>query len=156
VKLAIPVIGPLIRKMTAARFARSFAALYGAGVPIASALGMSGEASGNHLLEQRSRVMVPALERGVPLSRAMDASGFFPPMFIGMISTGESTGNLDQMLDKAADFYEEEARHATTQLVVILGVVLLIVAAILVAIKMISFYSGLFSGIFNAAGGGGE
>jgi type IV pilus assembly protein PilC len=155
VKLAVPVIGPLVRKMAAARFARSLAALYGAGVPIASALAMSGEASGNYLLEQHSLRMVPALERGVSISQALQATGFFPPMFTGMLATGESTGNLDTMMDKAADFYEEEASHATTQLVVILGVVLLVLVGIFVAIKLISFYSGMLGGIIEGAGGAG-
>lgn len=155
IKLAVPVIGPLVRKMAAARFARSLAALYGAGVPIHVALSMAGETAGNHVLEQRSRVAVPALERGLPIARAIEATGFFPPMFIGMVSTGETTGNLDVMLDKAADFYEEESTHATTQLVVIMGVVVLIFVAILVAMKMLNFYAGLFNGIMNATGAAG-
>jgi type IV pilus assembly protein PilC len=155
VKLAFPVIGKLIRKLAAARFARSLAALYGAGVPITSAVTMSGEASGHYVLESRSRMMGPALERGVSLARTLEASGFFPPMFIGMVQTGETTGNLDGMLDKAADFYEEEAAHATTQLVVTLGVLLLITVAILVAIKLISFYTGMLGNLFNTVGGAG-
>jgi type IV pilus assembly protein PilC len=160
VKLAFPVVGKLIRKMAVARFARSFAALYGAGVPIASALAMSGEASGNYVLEQQSRRIVPALERGMPIAQVLEATRFFPPMFTGMVATGESTGSLDTMLDKAADFYEEEASHATQQLVVTLGVVLLIIVAIFVAIKVISFYAGYIGGIMNnageGAGGGGD
>lgn len=156
VKLFFPVVGKLIRKMAVARFARSFASLYGAGVPIASALAMSGEASGNYVLEQQSLRMVPALERGVSIAQTLEASRFFPGMFTGMVATGESTGNLDTMLDKAADFYEEEAAHATQQLVVMLGVALLIIVAIFVAIKVVGFYAGMFNNAFNAAGGGGE
>jgi type IV pilus assembly protein PilC len=155
VKLAFPVIGKLIRKLAAARFARSLAALYGAGVPIMTAVTMSGEASGHYVLETRSRAMGPALERGVSLAQTLEASGFFPPMFIGMVRTGETTGNLDGMLDKAADFYEEEAAHATTQLVVTMGVVLLVVVAILVAIKLIGFYTGMLGEAFKAAGSAG-
>lgn len=154
-KLAIPLIGKLVRKMTVARFSRSFAALYGAGVPIGSALAMSGEACGNYVLEQQSLRMVPALERGVSIAQTLEASRFFPPMFTGMVSTGESTGNLDTMLDKAADFYEEEAAHAMQQLVVILGVVLLIIVAIFVAIKVATFYMSLFNGQMNVVGGDG-
>jgi len=156
VKLAIPVLGKLIRKMAVARFARSFAALYGAGVPIASALAMSGEAAGNYSLEQMSLRMVPALERGVSLSQTLEASRFFPPMFLGMVATGESSGNLDGMLAKAADFYDEESSHAVQQLVVILGVVLLLAVGILVAFKIFSFYAGLFNASFQGAGGGAD
>ena len=159
VKLAIPVIGPLVRKIAVARFARTLAALYGAGVPIASALGMAGEACGNAVLERQSRMMVPALERGTSIAQALSASGFFPPMVTGMVSTGETSGNLDTMLDKAADFYENEAMHATVQIVVILGVLLLLIMAIMIAIKVIGFYSGLYGSIqtsVSGAAGGGE
>jgi type IV pilus assembly protein PilC len=155
IKLAVPVIGPLVRKMAVARFARGLAALYGAGVALPAGIAMSGEASGNYLLERASERMVPGLERGVSVAQVLSASRFFPPMFLGMVATGESTGNLDEMLDKAADFYEEESKHAATQLVVILGVVALIVMAILVLIKLVAFYAGLFGGIMDAAGGGG-
>lgn len=154
VKLALPVVGKLIRKMAVARFARSFAALYGAGVPIAAALAMSGEAAGNYSLEQLTLRMVPALERGVSISQALEASRFFPPMFLGMVATGESSGNLDGMLEKAADFYDEESSHAVQQLVVILGVVLLLAVAVLVAFKIFSFYAGLFNASFQGAGEG--
>jgi type IV pilus assembly protein PilC len=153
IKLMIPVTGNLVRKMTIARFARTLAALYGAGVPIMSSVSLAGESSGNHVLESASYGMSSALERGVPMSQALSATGFFPPMFLGMVSTGESTGNLDQMLNKAADFYEEEAKHATLQLVVILGVLLLLVMAVLIAIKIIGFYTGFYGGQAGAASG---
>jgi type II secretory pathway component PulF len=134
VKLAIPITGPLVRKIVAARFARTLAALYGAGVPIATAVTVAGDACGNSVLEGAAQRMGPAMERGVSISGAIAASGFFPPMFNGMVATGEQTGSLDQTLDKAADFYEEEAMHATVQLVVIMGVLLLLVMAIMIGI----------------------
>jgi type IV pilus assembly protein PilC len=153
VKLAIPVIGPLVRKMAVARFARALAALYGAGVSLSAGTAMAGEASGNHLLELQAQRISLALERGVSIEQALDATRFFPRMFTGMVATGESTGNLDNMLDKAADFYEQEGAHAVTQLVVILGVVLLIGVAILVLFKLISFYTGMIGGIMTGAVG---
>ena len=152
-KLMIPITGNLVRKMTIARFSRTLAALYGAGVPIMTATTLAGESSGNHVLESASYGMSSALERGVPMSQALSATGFFPAMFRGMVSTGESTGNLDQMLEKAADFYEEEAKHATLQLVVILGVLLLLVMAVLIALKIIGFYTSFYGGQVGAASG---
>jgi type IV pilus assembly protein PilC len=154
VKLLIPFVGGLVRKLAIARFARTLAALYSSGVPIASATGLAGETSGNHVLERHSERMVPAIERGMPLSQTMLASGFFPGMFVGMVQTGETSGNLDDILNKAADFYEEEALHATIQLTVILGVVLLLVMGVLIAIRIIGFYTGYFQGVFGGAGGG--
>ncbi|HEU4751608.1 MAG TPA: type II secretion system F family protein, partial [Armatimonadota bacterium] len=132
VKLAVPIIGTVVRKLAAARFARTLAALYGAGVPIASALAVAGESCGHYVLEQSIARSVAAVEHGTPVAQVLEATHFFPPMFTGMVRTGETSGNLDTMLDKAADFYDHEASHATTQLVVILGVVLLICVAILV------------------------
>ncbi len=156
VKLVIPVIGPLLRKMTIARFARTLAALYSAGVPISTALETSGQACGSAVMERHARVMVPGLERGFKISEVLANSRFFPPMFLGMVSTGESSGNLDQMLTKAAEFYDEESRHATLQLVVILGVVLLLIMAIIIAVQVIGAYTSFYRGIGAAAGGGGE
>ena len=92
--------------------------------------------------------MVPAVEHGGNISAALGAAGFFQPMFLGMVSTGETSGNLDESLEKAADFYEQEAMHATVQLVLILSVALLLLMGIIIAIKVISFYSGA-SGIYN-------
>jgi type IV pilus assembly protein PilC len=145
VKMVLPVIGPLVRKLAVARFARSLAALYGAGVPIASSLAMSGESCGNTILERASLRMVPAVERGLSIAQALTAANVFQPMFLGMVSTGETSGNLDDSLNKAAEFYEEEAMHATVQLVVILGVVLLLVMAIVIGAKVVSFYGAHYS-----------
>jgi type IV pilus assembly protein PilC len=154
IKLLIPIIGGLVRKLAVGRFARTLAALYGAGVPIASALAMAGESSGNSVLEKACARMVPAVERGVSVAQAMGASGFFQPMVLGMVSTGETSGNMDVMLDKAADFYEEEGRHSITQLVVILGVLLLLLMALVIAIQVISFYGGFYAGGAQGAAGG--
>jgi len=154
VKLMIPLIGPLVRKLAMARFARTLAALYSSGVSIASATALAGETSGNNVLERHSARMVPAMERGMPLSQTMLASGFFPGMFVGMVQTGETSGNLDEILNKAADFYEEEALHATIQLTVVLGVLLLLIMAVIIAIRIIGFYTGYFQGVFQGAGGG--
>lgn len=155
VKLALPVIGPMVRKLAVARFARTLAALYGAGVPIRSALAMAGETCGNTVLENASLRMVPAVEHGLSISQALAAANVFQPMFLGMVATGESSGNLDESLDKAAEFYEAEAMHTTIQLVVILGVVLLILMGILIGMKVIQFWTGKYAPSTGVTGGGG-
>lgn len=156
VKMAFPGIGKVVRKLAAARFARTLAALYGAGVALPAAVEMSAEASGNHLLERAARKMVPALQAGTPLHRVLESTGFFPPIFLGMVATGETTGNLDGMLDKVAEAYDSESVHAMAQMVVILGVGVLIAVAIMVLFKLISFYVGMVGSAFEAAGGIGE
>ena len=84
------------------------------------------------------------------LTQGLIATGFFPPMVTGMIATGEQTGDLDSMLDKVAEYYENESTHAALQLVVILGVVLLLIVAVLVFMKVASFYMGLYGGLSGA------
>jgi type IV pilus assembly protein PilC len=155
-KLMIPVVGGLVRKLVVARFARTLAALYGAGVPIAHGVVLAGESSGNYVLETSIRRVSPAIERGMTISATLDSTRFFQPMVIGMIQTGETTGGLDEILNKAAEFYEEEAMHATIQLTVILGVVLLLIMGLLIAIKIISFYVGHYSGPAGGAADGVE
>ena len=115
VKLAIPVIGPLVRKLAVARFSRSFAALYSAGISIPESLVASAEAANNAVLERRVRAIAPTVETGGSLTQLMVQTGFFPSMYTGMVATGEQTGNLDGMLDKAAEFYENEGAHASMQ-----------------------------------------
>jgi type IV pilus assembly protein PilC len=154
VNLALPVIGPLVRKLAVARFARGMAALYHAGVSPVTSLVAAAEASGNVVLEKSVRRMAPAIERGSSLTQAMVMTGFFPPMFTGMIATGEQTGSLDETLDKSAEYYESEATHASIQLVVILGVVLLLIMAVVVALKVIGFYMTHYGAATGAVGGG--
>jgi type II secretory pathway component PulF len=156
VKLAIPVIGPLVRKLVVARFARTLAAMYGAGVPIATGVVLAGESSGNYVLERATHQVIPAIERGMLISQALETTRFFQPMVIGMIQTGETTGGLDTILNKAAEFYEEEAMHATIQLTVVLGVALLLIMGLLIAIRIISFYVTHYSGVSGAGDPGGE
>ncbi|MFN3652915.1 MAG: type II secretion system F family protein [Armatimonadota bacterium] len=154
IKLGLPVIGPLVRKLAVARFSRTLAALYGAGVPIVSAVTISSEATGNSVLERGCRVAAPAMEKGGSIGLALSATRFFPPMFTGMVSTGETTGSLDDTLNKAADFYEQEALHTSVQLVVILGVVLLLIMALIIAIQVIGAWGGYAAGVTGAGGGG--
>jgi type II secretory pathway component PulF len=150
VKLSVPVIGPLVRKLAIARFARSMAALYHAGVSVPSAMVASGEACGNAMLERTMLRVAKAVEGGASLTQSLVLTRFFPPMFTGMVSTGEQTGDLDQTLDKAAEYYENEANHATIQLVVILGVVLLLIMAVFIAMKVLGFWTSFYGGISSA------
>ncbi len=83
----------------------------------------------------------------------MTATRFFPQMFVGMVSTGETTGNMDDILNKSAEFYEQEGMHATIKLVVILGVVVFLLVALMIAIKIIGMYTGIFNNSYGAAAG---
>lgn len=152
-KLLTPMTGKLVRKLAVARFARTLAALYSAGVGLATAATMSAEASGNAVLERRMAEVMPGVERGGSLCDALEATRFFPPIFLGMVRTGETTGGMDLMLDNAAATYEEEASHSTAQLVVTLGVGVLLLVGIMVGVKVIGFFGGMYTGLLNSANG---
>jgi type IV pilus assembly protein PilC len=147
VKLNLPVIGGLIRKQVTGRFARGLAALYGAGLPVGQAMQWAAEACGNPRVADMVRRQVPRVERGESLTEALTATGFFSPVALGMVATGEQAGSVDNMLHKLADYQEAEADHATIQLVVIGGTLLYLVAALFVAIQVINFYGGYARGI---------
>ena len=149
IKLSLPVIGPLVRKLAIARFSRGLAAMYHAGVGIVEAIRIAGEGCGNVTLERKLQTVVPAVAAGESLAQSLESTRFFAPMFIGMVRTGEDSGNMDQMLEKAADYYEDEAKHAIIQLTVILGVVLLMLMAIVIAIKIIGFYTEHYGGVMG-------
>lgn len=152
IKLATPLFGPLVRKLAAARFGRALAALYTAGAPLPQSVSMAGDAAVNYSLRTAAHRAVPALQAGAPLSTTLAATHFFPPMFIGMLTTGEMTGSLDTMLVKAADFFEEEGRTTMAKMAITLGVMVLIFVAIIVLIKLISFYTGMITGLMGRYG----
>src|SRR5205085_805779 len=119
----------------------------------ARGLVVSAEATNNAVLERHAMRIAPALEHGASLSDSLASLRFFPPMFTGMVSTGDQTGNMDQMLDKAAEYYENEALHASMQLIIVLGVVMLLGMAVLVGMKVIGFYTNMYGGMAGAGGG---
>jgi type IV pilus assembly protein PilC len=107
-KLKLPVFGPLIHKIAMSRFARTFAQLIRSGVPILEVLDIVGGSSGNHVIETSIRSVSTDVEKGDNLSTALSKKKIFPPMLLRMVSAGEATGKIDAMLEKMADFWDEE------------------------------------------------
>jgi type IV pilus assembly protein PilC len=138
VKLNLPVVGGLIRKQITGRFVRGLAALYGAGLPVGRAMSWAADM----VLRQ-----VPRVERGESLTAALTATGFFSPAALGMMATGEQSGNVDGILRKLADYQEAEADHATHQMVTIGSTLFYLAVCIYVGMQVISFYSGYAKGI---------
>lgn len=145
-KLALPIVGKFVKRLAVARFARSLGALYHAGVGVWMGMQAAGEACGNRTLERKIKLAAPSVERGASLTAALQFTQFFEPMFLGMVATGHETGDLDRMLDKAADYYESEAEHAINQQVVILGVLLLLTMAVVIGSQVIAAYAGHYQG----------
>ena len=141
-KLKIPVLGGIVKMFSLARFARTFSALYRGGFTMSHALFISGNASGNAVVQRTAHAAVARAERGEQVSDALLASGIFPPMALNMFRTGETSGGLDVMLEKLADFFEAEGKMKSHQAAMIFGVVVFLLVAILVAVAVISFYTG--------------
>ncbi len=114
--LKIPVIGPLLRKVAVARFARTLSTLQKSGVSILTALEIVGKTSGNKVIEMAVIQTKLSIKEGESIAQPLAASKVFPPMVTRMISVGEQTGKLEEMLSKIADFYESEVDAAVSGL----------------------------------------
>jgi len=107
-KVRVPVFGPLFQKIAVSRFARTFAQLIRSGVPIIETLQIVAASSGNYLVEIATLDAQQSIEKGESIAPALAKHTIFPPMIIRMISAGEATGKVDQMLEKISDFYDSE------------------------------------------------
>jgi type IV pilus assembly protein PilC len=115
-KLAAPVLGELLRKVAVAKFSRTFSTLSRSGVSVLSALEIVGKTAGNKVIEEAVRNASKSVREGEPISRPLAKSGVFPVMVCRMVGVGEQTGQLEKMLSKIADFYDEQVDAATSAL----------------------------------------
>ena len=143
--LKIPVFGPLFRKVAVARFSRTLGTLVSSGVPILDGLTIVSRTSGNKTIEMAILDARASIREGETISEPLGRSGIFPPMVIQMISVGESTGALDSMLSKIADFYEEEVDVAVANLTSLLEPFLMIFLGVVIGGVVISMYLPIFS-----------
>jgi type IV pilus assembly protein PilC len=142
--LKLPLIGKIFRKIAVARFCRTLATLMSSGVPILDGLDITAKTSGNAIIESAINQVRAKIERGETIAQPLRATGVFPPMVAQMIGAGESTGALDTMLAKIADFYEEEVDVAIAGLLTILEPALICVLGVIVGGIVISMYLPLF------------
>lgn len=145
-KMGVPALGGVVRGFALTRFGRAFSALYGAGVPLNSALASAGRASGSTVIEQAVARAVDLVERGEGLSASLAATGAFDAMFLDMLRTGEQTGNLDAMVTKAADYLESDAETRAHQYSHIFATAIYLLVALLVGYAVVSFYMSYASG----------
>jgi type IV pilus assembly protein PilC len=143
--LRMPLIGVIFRKVAVARFCRTLSTLIGSGVPILDGLDITAKTSGNAIIEGGIRTVRSRIERGETISSPLRATGIFPPMVVQMIGAGESTGALDAMLAKIADFYEQEVDVAVAGLLTILEPLLISVLGLIVGTIVVAMYLPLFS-----------
>jgi len=107
----VPLVGEILHRSYMARFARSFAMAYSAGVPIVKAMGVISRSMGNDYISQHVNNMREGIERGEPLTRTANRTSMFTPVVMQMFAVGEEAGNLDEMMSFVADFYEEEVDY---------------------------------------------
>jgi type IV pilus assembly protein PilC len=150
--LKLPVIGILLRKIAVARFTRTLGTLITSGVPILEGLSITARTSGNAVLEQALMRVRKAIEEGRTIVDPLRESGVFPNMVTQMIGVGEATGAMDNMLQKIADFYEDEVDTATKDMLAMLEPVIIAVLGVVVGGIVISLYMPLFSMIAKLAG----
>lgn len=143
--LKAPVFGQLVRKIAVARFSRNFGAMVRAGVPILQALDIVGEASGNIVIERASQDVRESVRTGNSLAGPLTEHPVFPPMVVQMIAVGEDTGALDQMLDKIADFYDQEVESTTDALTSLIEPLMIGILGGIVGFMIIALYMPIFS-----------
>jgi type IV pilus assembly protein PilC len=144
-RLRIPFkIGDVVQKVSLARWSRTFAALNSAGVPILQAIEITGTTAGNAVVERAMGAVTESVKRGGSIHEPLKESPVFPGMVVSMVGVGEETGALDSMLNKIADFYEDEVEAAVKALTSILEPVMIVLVGGIVGFIVISMYLPLF------------
>jgi type IV pilus assembly protein PilC len=145
ITLKLPILGMVMRKIAVARFTRTLGTLISSGVPILESLDITAKTSGNAVVEKALFQVRKALEEGKSLTEPLKDSGVFPGMVTQMIAVGEQTGAMDAMLQKIADFYEDEVDAAVKDLLTALEPIMIVFLGVVVGGVVISMYLPLFS-----------
>jgi type IV pilus assembly protein PilC len=145
IKLKIPMkIGPVVLKVTMARFSRTLSTLIAAGVDIIKALEITGQTAGNWVVEEALADVRQQVEEGIPIAQPLATNPVFPPMVSHMIKIGEETGEMEKMLSKVADFYEDEVDSSISALTSIIEPLMMIGVGCMVGVIIISMYLPMF------------
>jgi type IV pilus assembly protein PilC len=143
--LQLPVVGPVLRKIAVARFTRTLGTLLGSGVPILDALEIVAKTAGNVVVEEAVLYARARISEGKNMAQPLMETNVFPPMVVQMVGVGEQTGALDAMLNKIADFYEEEVDVAVSALTSLIEPVLMVGVGGTVGVVLIAMYLPIFS-----------
>ncbi|MCE0555807.1 MULTISPECIES: type II secretion system F family protein [unclassified Motilimonas] len=143
-KLRLPIVGDIINRTLLARYARSFSMMLTAGVPLNSALSYVAKATDNAYMEQQVLGMRAGIERGESLLRTSNASGLFTPLVLQMIAVGEETGQVDELLQEAAEFYEREVDYDLKSLTAKIEPILIAIVAGMVLILALGIFTPMW------------
>jgi type IV pilus assembly protein PilC len=142
--LRLPIFGDLIRKSAVARFTRTLGTLVASGVPILDALAITARTAGNRVVEKAVLATRVSISEGKTIAEPLTQSKVFPPMVCQMIAVGETTGALDSMLGKIADFYEEEVDNAIANLTALMEPIVIVFLGVVIGGLVISMYLPIF------------
>jgi len=146
-KLAVPRLGKTIRFLALSKFYRVLSAMSAAGAPLSQGIAGAAQATGNWYLARKLKRAVPGIEQGRSLTEALRDTKAIPYIGLDMIATGEQAGNLDGMLDKAAEYSENEAEVGTVQATLVTGIVLLLIVAVFIGLTVLRFYAAYFANV---------
>jgi type IV pilus assembly protein PilC len=142
--LKVPVFGPLVNKSAVARWTRTLATMFAAGVPLVEALDSVGGASGNAVFKDATEQIQRDVSTGASLTASMETTGVFPSMVLQMCAIGEESGALDGMLAKAAEFYEDEVDEAVKGLSSLMEPFIIVILGVLIGGIVVSMYLPIF------------
>jgi type IV pilus assembly protein PilC len=142
--LKMPILGELLRKASIARFSRTLGTLVSSGVPILDSMTITARTSGNKVVERAGFQVRESISQGKTMHEPLTQSGVFPPMVCQMIAAGEMTGAIDQMLQKIADFYEEEVDNAVANLTALMEPLVIVVLGTIIGGLVIAMYLPIF------------
>lgn len=151
-KLRIPVFGPIILKSVVAKFTRTLSTLLEGGIPVVQALESAGPTSGSDVLAEVVHLATERIEEGKTIASTLEESDVFPPMVTHMIAVGEESGTLPSLLDKVAEFYEEEVDVSTKGLQALIQPILLIFIGVVVGGMLIALYMPMFTAVTSSGG----
>ncbi len=145
IKLKLPIFGLMLRKMAVAKFTRTLATLIRSGVPILHALDITAHTAGNKVIEEAVLKVRTSIKEGENISEPLKASGVFPPMVVRMVAVGERTGELEKMLNKIADFYEDQVETMVAGLTSIIEPVIIAFLGVVIGGIVICMFLPIFS-----------
>lgn len=143
--LKMPIFGNIVRQATLARWARTTATLFTAGVPLVEVLDSVAGASGNIIYEEATKEIRSKVNQGISLTSGMQSTELFPNMMVQMTSIGEESGALDDMLNKTAEFYEEEVDNAVAMLSSLMEPIIMVVLGGIIGVILVAMYLPLFN-----------
>ena len=143
-KLHVPIVGELMKKLALTRFAHTLATTVGSGVDIISAIDLAGLATGNFHFARAGRQVAESVSSGNPVASSLKSTGLFPPLFVRMVSVGETTGALATMLEKASEAYDREVRPAVARIMTALEALVTVAMGVAVAMVALSIFLPLY------------